>query len=82
MADKNAWLLYGATGYTGRLVVQEALRMGIRPILAGRSRGALERLAQESGLDHQVISLDDTPGLDEALDQVGAVLHCAVRGGP
>ena len=26
-------VIYGSTGYTGRLVVEEALRRGLRPVL-------------------------------------------------
>lgn len=38
------WLLYGAYGYTGRLLLEEALALGHRPILGGRSRERLEAL--------------------------------------
>lgn len=41
------WLLYGAYGYTGRLLLEEALRRGHRPILAGRDWGRLEELRRE-----------------------------------
>ena len=30
-------LIYGATGYTGELIAREAVRRGLRPMLAGRS---------------------------------------------
>lgn len=42
-------LIYGANGYTGRLVVERALARGLRPILAGRNRQAVEALADETG---------------------------------
>ena len=35
-------LVYGATGHTGRFVVDELLRRGLEPVLAGRDA---ERLA-------------------------------------
>ena len=50
-------LIYGANGYTGRLVVEECVRRGLRPILAGRHRAALEPLAHEYGLDLRVAAL-------------------------
>ena len=31
------WLIYGANGYTGRLIALQAKRLGLQPILAGRS---------------------------------------------
>lgn len=39
--------IYGATGYTGRLCVAEAVRQQIPVRLAGRRADALERLAEE-----------------------------------
>ena len=50
-------LIYGANGYTGRLVVEECVRRGIRPILAGRQRAVLEPLALAYGLDVRVSAL-------------------------
>ncbi len=42
------WLIYGAYGYTGRLLVAEALRRGHRPVLAGRKQEDLRELANSS----------------------------------
>ncbi|MFM2124715.1 MAG: hypothetical protein RL328_1166, partial [Acidobacteriota bacterium] len=38
-------LIYGANGYTGRLIVAEAVSRGLRPILSGRSESAVRALA-------------------------------------
>ena len=70
-------LIYGATGYTGRLVARLAADYGIRPILAGRDAKAVPALAHEYRLDHRVFSLDSASAIDEALRGVSAVLHCA-----
>src|SRR5262245_31883106 len=70
-------LLYGANGYTGELTAREAVARGLRPILAGRSRDALEPLARELGLELRVFGLDDAKALDEGLAGVALVLHCA-----
>jgi short subunit dehydrogenase-like uncharacterized protein len=40
-------VVFGATGYTGRLVVQALVARGQRPVLASRSKVKLERLAAE-----------------------------------
>lgn len=71
------WLLYGATGYTGRLVAQEAVARGERPVLAGRSAAALAPLAARLGLEHRVVGLGDPAALRAALADVDAVAHCA-----
>jgi short subunit dehydrogenase-like uncharacterized protein len=70
-------LVYGATGYTGRLVAAEAVARGLRPVLAGRSPGALRALAEPLGLAWRAAALDDPAALDRALDGAAAVLHCA-----
>ena len=77
MADSTSLLIYGAYGYTGRLVVSEALAAGLRPILAGRDPDALAAVAARHGLDYRVASLSDPHALDAALVGARAVLHCA-----
>jgi short subunit dehydrogenase-like uncharacterized protein len=71
------WLLYGASGYTGRLIAEEAVRRGHRPVLAGRSREKLAPLAERLGLELAVISLEDVRGLVAALERLPLVLHAA-----
>ncbi len=70
------WMIYGANGYTGELVARRAARLGLRPILAGRS-AAVRALADELGLDHVVVALDDPVALRTALSAVRLVAHCA-----
>lgn len=70
-------LIYGSTGYTGRLIVTEALAHGLRPTLAGRSAGAVRTQAQASGLEWRAARIDDPAALDAALAGATVVLHCA-----
>ena len=42
-------LIYGATGYTGRLVVEAARARGLRPILGGRNPDRLADVANVMG---------------------------------
>jgi short subunit dehydrogenase-like uncharacterized protein len=70
-------LVYGSTGYTGRLVVAEALARGVRPVLAGRTAAAVAAQAEPLGLAWRAAALDDGRALDDALDGVTVVLHCA-----
>ncbi len=71
------WLLYGANGYTGRLIAAEAVRRGFRPILAGRSREAILPLAAQLGCEFRIFGLTDREALHSALHEVSVVLHCA-----
>ncbi|MGH8446375.1 MAG: saccharopine dehydrogenase family protein [Solimonas sp.] len=71
------WMIYGANGYTGELIAREAVKRGVKPVLAGRSGGKLTALAQELGLESRVFSLDDAAGLAQGLAGIDLVLHCA-----
>ncbi|MBX3172815.1 MAG: saccharopine dehydrogenase NADP-binding domain-containing protein [Gemmatimonadaceae bacterium] len=70
-------LLYGATGYTGRLILAEALTQGLRPILSGRNADEVTALANAHGLEARSVGLQHATALDAALDGVRVVLHCA-----
>ena len=71
------WMIYGANGYTGALMVEEAVRRGLRPVLAGRSREAIEPLAQKYGLPARVFGLDKPQAVAMGLRGMELVLHCA-----
>ncbi|GIX38551.1 MAG: membrane protein [Silanimonas sp.] len=70
------WMIYGANGYTGRLMAKEAAARGLKPILAGRRREALEALGRELDLEVRAFELEPA-ALDLGLRGVGLVLHCA-----
>lgn len=71
------WMIYGANGFTGRLIAEEALRRGHRPTLAGRSRDRVEPIARDLGLPFQIASLQDPAALREALAGQELVIHAA-----
>lgn len=71
------WMLYGAYGTTGRLIVDEALRRGHRPILAGRSAAKLEELQRVTGLETAHFPLEDGAALRAALSSVRCVVLAA-----
>lgn len=73
------WMIYGATGYTGRLLVEEAVAQGHRPIIAGRSGLKLKALAAQYGLAYVVFDLSNTVHVARHLREnaIGLVLHVA-----
>jgi len=71
------WMIYGANGYTGKLMAEEAVRRGLKPILAGRNAAALAPLAQKLNLPVRAFALDDASALHKGLQGVGLVEHCA-----
>ena len=70
-------MIYGANGYTGEITARQAVRDGLRPILAGRNREKIENLGHELDLETRVFALDDPASIDKNLGSVNAVLHCA-----
>lgn len=74
---RDAFLLYGANGYTGKLVLEAALRRNVLVALAGRRREAVEPLAKARGLPFHVLPLDDPGALKDTLGQYGALLLAA-----
>ncbi len=70
-------LIYGATGYTGKLIAKAASRAGARPILAGRSLEKVKRVAGPLGLAARAFDLADPAGIDAGLKDVAVVLCAA-----
>ena len=74
---KAGWMIYGATGFTGRLVAREAIALGERPLLAGRSADKVRRVAEELGLPWVAFDLGDRAAAVAALRGVELVLLAA-----
>jgi short subunit dehydrogenase-like uncharacterized protein len=74
---KNGLIVYGANGYTGKLIVEAALREGLKPVVAGRRREAVEPLAAAWGLNSLCFSLDDPASAAHLLEPYGAMILAA-----
>ncbi|SFQ70665.1 NAD(P)H-binding protein [Amycolatopsis rubida] len=71
-------VVFGATGYTGGLVLESLTRRGVRPVLAARNRAALEVLAAGHGdLETAVADVSDPASL-RSLAGPGDVLIATV----
>lgn len=77
--------VYGASGYTGRLVAQALAAAGHAVVLAGRSDARLRALPV-TGADVAVAAVDDPDALAGALAGCDALVNCAgpfaVHGAP
>lgn len=71
--------VYGATGYTGRLVAAELEASGADFVLSGRDETKLSALAEELGTSAplRAVSIDDPEGLRELLVDCSVVIDCA-----
>lgn len=77
MSRDGKILIYGATGYTGKLTARTAKAQGLSPILAGRNEDKVKALALELGLEWRAFDLTETAKLEKALASVAVVLHIA-----
>ncbi len=71
------WLIYGAYGYTGQLLVAEVVQRGYKPTLSGRNPAQLEPLAAQYGLPWLALDLQKQAALNEAIEPFDLVLHAA-----
>jgi uncharacterized protein YbjT (DUF2867 family) len=68
--------VFGASGHTGRFVVEELLRRGLRPIPIGRDASRLAGF-QDRGMEARTADVEDQASLDRALAGAAAVINCA-----
>ncbi|MGW6426272.1 saccharopine dehydrogenase NADP-binding domain-containing protein [Nocardia sp. NPDC055053] len=75
----KAIAVYGATGYTGRLIVRELVGSGHEVIVAGRDAAGLRRVAEraDGAVTCTAIALDDTAGLIALASRVRTVVNAA-----
>ncbi len=71
--------VYGATGYTGRLVVAELARAGLDFLISGRNQAKLDTLRQELSLEAPAkgARIDDPASLRELLSDCPVLINCA-----
>ncbi len=71
------FLIYGATGYTGKLMSERAKTLGLSPLLSGRNTEKLKQVAEPLGFNYKAVSLNDKQALQNLLGKVDLVIHCA-----
>lgn len=67
-------MIYGAYGYTGELMVREAVKQGIKPIIAGRVAEKLKPLADELNLEYKAFGVREARNY---LQDINVLLNCA-----
>jgi len=70
-------MIYGANGYTGRLIVDLARKQGMTPILAGRNSQSILELAKSTGLSGDIFDLSDSHRVARRIKGLDLVLNCA-----
>ena len=70
-------LIYGATGYTGKLIAEMAKKQGFSPLLGGRNPQKLKQLSETLNLEYRAVALDNKPALLDVVSAMDCVLHIA-----
>jgi len=70
-------MIYGATGYTGRMAAEHAKAAGTPIVLAGRNEATLAKLSSELGVEYRAFRLDDGAAIDTGLAGISVLLNCA-----
>lgn len=74
----NKVAVFGATGHTGRFVVDELVRRGMVPVALARDSIKLAAAGfAERGIQTRSVSIADNVALDDALHGVAALINCA-----
>lgn len=70
-------LIYGATGYTGKLVAMQARDTQLSFEIAGRDAAQVAALADQLGVPFRAFALDDPATIRAGLAGITVVLNCA-----
>lgn len=71
------FMIYGATGYTGRIASEHAKGLGLQLVVAGRSTAKITKLATSLNVSSCAFDLDNDEKLDAHLAEVRVLLNCA-----
>lgn len=69
--------IYGAYGYTGKIIVEVATSNGLKPLIGGRNKELTRTLAEVHDLDYKVVSVDDHDAWNTILNEVDLLINCA-----
>jgi short subunit dehydrogenase-like uncharacterized protein len=70
-------MIYGATGYSGRLLVQNAKEYSLNVIIAGRNETKLKLLSDQTKYKYRVFSLTDSETIEKAIADMDIILNVA-----
>jgi saccharopine dehydrogenase (NAD+, L-lysine-forming) len=70
-------LIYGATGYTGRLIAERLVHSRCHTVIAGRTPHRVQTLSAALGIAGRTIAIEEAEALDQALDDVDVLINAA-----
>ena len=76
-SKKKKLLLYGAAGYTGKIIAARAKALNLDFEIAGRESNKIRQLAEELAVPYHVFSVDDAHAWQEALTDKQVLVNAA-----
>ncbi|MFW5662888.1 MAG: saccharopine dehydrogenase NADP-binding domain-containing protein, partial [Bacteroidota bacterium] len=73
----KTWMIYGCYGYTGRLLTDEALKRGCKPLLAGRNEEKVKKMAAKYDLEFRVFNSNDPETIRKNLAGISLLYNLA-----
>ena len=73
----DSWMIYGATGRSGQLIARKAVAHGMRPILAGRNKEAIQKFAEELNLSWRAFEIGDWKKFKDEVARVSLLVNAA-----
>ncbi|MFC2083910.1 saccharopine dehydrogenase family protein [Bacteroidota bacterium] len=73
----NEILIYGANGYSAKLIINEMIKKNIKPILGGRNELKIKSISSEYKLDYRIFDLENNSVVEENLSDIHTLLNCA-----
>ncbi len=77
MNTKHKLLIYGASGYTGKIISARAKELGLDFEIAGREPDKIPELAKELGVNYHVFGVDEAEAWEKALADKIVLINAA-----
>lgn len=75
--QQSQWMLYGCYGYSGELILKEAIKKGLRPVVAGRSESKTKEQANKYDLSYRVFDLSSKTTIEQNISDCTMVFNAA-----
>lgn len=77
MTLKNKLLIYGAAGYTGKIIAARAKELNLNFEIAGREADMVARLAAELNVSYHIFTIEDDGAWQKALADKKVLINAA-----
>ena len=70
-------LIYGANGYTGKLIVEKAVKQNLNFVISGRNENKITDLAKKFNVEYFISSIEEIDQKPDSLKDFDILINCA-----